>query len=233
LLQLGEPERKSALLIGRTRANSVAGFNGHISINRSTLHAMRIALAFVIVAACRGEAGTSDTAATAAPPVAVSQSGPGLVIDSGGIGPLRIGQTLDEARRALSGVEFSRTSDGDGVALVGVPLGGDTAVVYADESDASAALDWTKRIESIEVFGPVYRTAEGVRVGMPVADVEKIFGKVREILLSEIESRQYVTFEKQPRWLIFRLDYTGVFEGDSRKTTKYEPSAKIFSIEVR
>ena len=65
-----------------------------------------------------------------------------------------------------------------------------------------------------------------------VADVEKIYGKVTEISVSEIESREYVTFHRQPSWLTFRLNYTGVFSKGSRKTTRYQPNAKILSITI-
>lgn len=72
-----------------------------------------------------------------------------------------------------------------------------------------------------------------MRVGSLIADVEKILGPVSEIILSEIESREYVRFRNQPPHMLFRLDYTGQFAEGSRRTTRYAPGAKIFSIAVQ
>jgi hypothetical protein len=155
-----------------------------------------------------------------------------FVIDSGGIGRLRLGMTLDSARRALPATHFARETDADGVILVGVTFGKDTTVLlFADESDP-ATIDWTKRIQQLETFSPAFHTAAGVHVGSLVTDVEKWMGPVKRIVLSEIESRQYVAFTNQPPWLTFRLDYTGEFADGSNRTTQFAPGAKIFSVMV-
>jgi hypothetical protein len=141
--------------------------------------------------------------------------------------------TLDEARRALPGATFQRRSDGEGVALVSVALAPDaTVVLWADEDDTGAAIDWSKRIENIETFDAAFRTSAGVHPGSLVTDVERIYAATKVITLSEIEARHYIEFEAQPAWLTFRLDYTGIFEGESRRTTAYAPGAKIYSISV-
>lgn len=67
---------------------------------------------------------------------------------------------------------------------------------------------------------------------MLVTDVERRFGPVRQVTLSEIEQRQYVEFARQPAFLTFRLDYTGIFVPGAHETTRFEPGAKIFSIAV-
>ncbi len=154
-------------------------------------------------------------------------------IDEGGVGRVRLNFTLDEVRRALPRATFKRTSDGDGLALIDITLGLDTAVVvYAGEDDPAAEIDWARRVERIEVFSSAFYTAHGLRAGALVTDAEKIYGKVSEITVSEIESREYVEFEKQPSWLTLRLNYTGVFPEGSRKTTTYGPNARILSLAV-
>ena len=145
---------------------------------------------------------------------------------------LTLGMTLDHARRRLKGVLFERTSDGDGAALVTVRFpGGQTVVVYAGEDDPDTAIDWGRAIQVIETFDAHFVTADGVRVGSLVVDVTARLGAVREIVKSEIESRQYVNFERQPEWVTFRLDYSGEF-GASNRTTRYRPTARVFSIAV-
>jgi hypothetical protein len=119
------------------------------------------------------------------------------------------------------------------VALVAVTLAPDaTIVLWAEEDDADDAIDWSKKIVNIETFSPAFHTSAGIHPGSLVTDAERVYGKTKAIMLSEIESRQYITFEAQPAWVTFRLDYTGIFEGDSRTTTAYSPGAKIHSIAI-
>jgi hypothetical protein len=87
------------------------------------------------------EEGRQDS--TPAAPSVAAQSDAHLISISG-MGVVRLAMTLDEARRALPGATFARTSDGDGVALVEVTFAPDTSVVvYADEDDAAAPIDWS------------------------------------------------------------------------------------------
>src|SRR2546423_849096 len=106
----------------------------------------------------------------------------------------------------------------------------ESMILWADEDDSGGPIDWSKKINTIETFSPAFHTVEGVQPGSLVTDVEMVLGKTREIDKSEIESREYITFEKQPSYLTLRLDDTGIFSADSRRTTKFEPDAKILSI---
>lgn len=59
--------------------------------------------------------------------------------------------TLDEAKAALPAAVLTRTSDGEGVALVEVKLGDEQLMVlYAGEEDPAAPVDMKKRIKNIE-----------------------------------------------------------------------------------
>ncbi|HXD18888.1 MAG TPA: hypothetical protein VN654_17870 [Vicinamibacterales bacterium] len=155
------------------------------------------------------------------------------VVSTSGMGSVRLQMTLDEARRALPVGKFERTSDGDGAALVEVTLSpAESMILSADEDNSSDPIDWSKRIKTIETFSPAFHTVEGVHPGSLVTDVEMVFGKTREIEKSEIESREYIAFEKQPSYLTLRLDSAGIFSAGSRRTTKFEPDAKILSVAV-
>lgn len=143
----------------------------------------------------------------------VSQIGsgdPARVISEKGIGPIRLGMTLGEARKAVPGATFKRTGDGDGAALVEITLARDvTMQVWADEEDPSKPIDWRKKIQNIETFSKAFRTAGGAHPGMKVSDANRIYGATKAIETSEIESRQFITFEKHPAGMLFRLDETG------------------------
>jgi hypothetical protein len=197
---------------------------------------VRVGTLAVVVAAltpavhrARGDAGSAarDQVSSTVP-----RPGDQFLITADGMGGVRLGATLAHARQSLKGALFERTSDGDGAALVTVTLAsGQHIVVSAGEDDPDTAIDWSRTIAYIETFDPAFVTGDGVRVGSLVRDIAARLGPVREIVRSELEAREYVTFERQPRGFTFRLDQSGEF-GTSRRTTRYKPGARIFSIAV-
>lgn len=153
-------------------------------------------------------------------------------ITSDGAGGIRLGMTVKQARASLPKCRFVRTSDGEGVALVGVRCGGKEIITfYTGEEDVSKKIDQLRRIEFIEVWDPRFKTADGVHVDMPLRDVERILGKVKEIEITPIESREYVTFSKDRKGIGYRT-YGGIYVRPNVKTKKYEPGSTIHSIQV-
>ena len=145
------------------------------------------------------------------------------------MGLVGLGQLLGTEK-----LKFERTSDGEGVALVAIYFGADTVIAYLREDDPNTHVDLTKPISSLEAMTPGFKTDKGVHPRSLIADVEKVYGKTVRIDKSEIESREYITFENQPAYLNFRIDAgSGLFEGDSMSTTRYAPGSRIFSISIR
>ena len=141
--------------------------------------------------------------------------------------------TLDSVRRALPDATFERTEDGVGAPFVAFKLVTDaTVITWLDENNPVGPLDFSQTVKQVETFDSTFVTPEGVHVGALVTDVEKVYGRTAEIILSEIESRQFISFERQPPHLTFRLDYSGEFTEGARRTTRYAPDARIFSIVV-
>jgi len=158
---------------------------------------------------------------------------PRFVISSSGIGPIRLGMPLGEARKAVPDAMFKRSSDGDGVALIDVLFGEEAVVtLYADEDDPEKPIDWSKKITAIESFNSACATSVGIRVGTSIFEAEKAYGKIKSIVKSEIESREYIEFQNQPEHLAFRIDYTGIYPEGAHETTRFDPKGKIFSIAV-
>jgi len=155
------------------------------------------------------------------------------LITASAMGHVRLRMTLDEARRALPDASFSRTSDGDGAPLVEIAFGRDTSLsVWADEDDPATPIDWSRRILTIETFSAAFHTREGIHPGSLVTEAATFFGPVREIVQGEIESREYITFARQPRAFTFRLEGTGAFSPGVRQTTSFAPGARIWSIAI-
>jgi hypothetical protein len=156
-----------------------------------------------------------------------------LLISPEGLGPIRFGMTFADARSALPGAKFARGWDGEGVPFVDVTRDGIALMsLHADDDDADAPFNWSRRIDFIQSFSPAAATADGVAVGDLVADVEKAWGPVREISVSEIESREFVRFARQPGWLDIRIDYSGDFQEGARATTRYKAGARIMTFMI-
>ena len=159
---------------------------------------------------------------------------PAYVISAAGVGPIALGMTLEEARRAAPQARFERTQDGDGAALIGVTFPDDQLLVIdAHEDDVSAPVDWTRRVEAIEAYGDQFRTSEGAHPGAMAHDLAKVFGPASTVDRSEIESREFVTFARQPDYLTIRLDSSsGQFDGHSRTINGLWTGATVLSIAV-
>ncbi len=154
-------------------------------------------------------------------------------ITDSSVGPVKLGMTLAAAKDSLPAAVLTRTSDGEGVALVEVKLGDEQLMVlHAGEEDPAAAVDTKKRIKHIETFNSGCNTLNEVHPGMLVSDAEKILGKTAGITRSEIEQREFIHLEKQPSWLKMRIDNAGIFGEGSSETTRFSPGAKILSIAI-
>jgi hypothetical protein len=168
----------------------------------------------------------------------ISQAQMNDLITENSVGKLKLGMTVAEARKALSGMKFKRISDGDGVALIAVDQGKNTLMtIYAGEDDRDAPINENGIVEFIEVWSKDFHTAEGVHPDMKVSEVEKKYGKVKKIAISEIEAREFADFANQPKGINFRLmsedGMAGDYKGGERRTTKYKPNAAIAAIQVQ
>tara|TARA_R110002096_G_scaffold326721_2_gene520691 strand:+ start:3026 stop:4075 length:1050 start_codon:yes stop_codon:yes gene_type:complete len=154
---------------------------------------------------------------------------------------IKLGMTVSKARKAMgaasSSATFSRTSDGDGVALISVIQDGKELVsLYAGEYDAEAPIDENAIIEFIEVWSPTLKTGDGAHVGMSLSDTAKLYGGISQIMMSEIESREHVRFMNHPSGIAFRIshdsDTAGEYLDGQMATENYRSGAFIFGIGV-
>ena len=162
--------------------------------------------------------------------VAVAQRN--LRITSDAAGGIRLGMTVGQARRALPNCSFRRTEDGEGIALIGVRCHKREIIsLYAGEEDRDVNVNWRRRIEFIEIWDKRFKTKDGLHPGMYLRDAERVLGKVREILMTQIESREFVTFGRVRKGIEYRT-YGGIYTRPNVTTTKYEPRSRIHSILV-
>ena len=153
-----------------------------------------------------------------------------------GIGPVKLGMTLAEAKKALpAGAKFEQAENAEGADLISVELANQYLMILrpAKENPLDMPIDWSRRISYIQTFNPKCHTIEGIHPGSRVRDVEKILGKTIGVSISEIESREYIDFKKQSKRFLFRSDYVGIYPSDdARQTTKVKPDGEILSITV-
>ena len=159
------------------------------------------------------------------------------LITNNSAGKVRIGMTVSQARRAMRGFRFVRATDGEGIALIEIKRGNRVHMtVYAGEFDVDKPIDGNGKIEFIEVWDSRYKTANGVYPRMQVRSVERRFGKLVSIMLSEIEAREFGRFTNQPKGIDFRLQnrsgMAGIYPKGQSTTTRYSPTAYVFSLIV-
>ena len=160
-----------------------------------------------------------------------------FLITDNSVGPVRLGTTVAQARRALRGFTLSRTSDGEGIALIAVKRGKLIVMtLYAGEQNPRSRINERAKIEFIEVWDSRYHTAEGVHPKMPLPEVEQKYGKLKEIMVSEIEVREFATFVTQPagfQWRVTNANgMAGIYSQGQNTTTRYTPSAYLKSISI-
>lgn len=169
----------------------------------------------------------------------MAQAQTNVPITENSAGKVKIGMTVAEVRKAVSPMKLSRTRDGDGVILIAVRSGkSEVMTLFAGEADADEnRINEQAKIENIEVWAKNYQTADGIHPEMLLSAVEKKYGRVKEIMMSEIESREFAEFANFPARLSLRLSgkdsqNAGVYKTGSRTTTRYTAGTYVFSITV-
>jgi hypothetical protein len=156
----------------------------------------------------------------------------GCLIQSKQAGPVRVGMTIDSARKALSEATLKLSKDADHMTILTVARGGErTMDLYPDADEPR-----TERaaIIVIRVYDPQCATADGVHPGAPLAEVEKRYGKLIRLERTEVESREYAEFEKLPSWLDVQAGHgeAGLYAKGKRCAYRYAPGAKVESLWV-
>ncbi len=190
------------------------------------------AICFAISLVCSFPATAQEEAAGAQP---VEATPP--LVTANSAGSIRLGMTIAQAQEAMEEAAFERSSDAEGIALVTVTMDGKAIMrLSAGEENSESAVDGKAVIDFIDVLAPGYKTKEGIHPGMSLEDVEEIYGKASELVMSELEAREYVTFPRQPSGLFFRLSNkngsAGIYKAGDMVTTSYRPGSEIAVIEV-
>ena len=182
----------------------------------------------VIAAASVVPPGVSHAAATNA------QQGE-CKITSSGIGPLSLGMTVKEAKTAFPQATFNVADSAEDTVALEARSGKEQVLLsqVGDKLPAGKTLPDTTKLKSLETYSEKCRDENGIGPGTLLDDAVARLGGVKEIVMSEVESRQYVTFQQHPKGRWYRIDNSGVFaEGSPRRTTQYTAKARILGVGV-
>ena len=153
------------------------------------------------------------------------------LITTNSIGPIKLGMTVAEVRKAIRPMQLIRTGDGEVDTLLAVVKGKETVMVLAaSPDDHPEKINEKAKIFNISVYSPHYQNAEKVHPGMLLSTLEKKYGKVT-ITLSEIESRESASFQNSGLEVNIPPG-SGIFPKNSMTTHKYKPNTTVVSMEI-
>jgi hypothetical protein len=171
------------------------------------------------------------------------------LITENSVGDIRLGMTVSEARKAMKGAKFARYIGSEQAVLISISQGNKHILTLGagedegiDENDKETPINENGKIQYIEILDSEYKTAEGVHVGMLLADAEKKYGKVKSIY-SDAHVGEMGTFTNQPKGLDFIFtgkkstpdgySLAGVYGANGDGTTsKYILGSYIHSISI-
>jgi hypothetical protein len=148
------------------------------------------------------------------------------------VGAVHAGMTVRQAREVLAGTQFKQSEDIDKIAIFIVTRGATRLMdLYPYQEDG---VKESSKIELVRVYDPACVTAEGVHAGMPLAEVQKRFGKLKRLTLNDGLPREIAEFEKVPSWL--EIDAgdgsAGIYPKGMHCADRFKPSATVFSLWV-
>ena len=160
------------------------------------------------------------------------------LIQKDSIAGIKLGQNLKQVKQKFPKAKMERTSDAEGVAYVAITLSKDVMVIALQDGDDNpdSPIKLHRKIDSLSTYSPACHTASGVHPGMKIKDAEAKLGKVKKIIMSEIESREYAIFTRHPKHFDFRMEMgTGIYPGKGgvpNQTRRYRKGGSILEISV-
>lgn len=154
------------------------------------------------------------------------------LITPNSIAGVKIGMKASEIKKIFPNAKFERFEDGEGVVGVSVISNGKELLNFYTGEEQDTPIDLTRKIGALMTCDVSCRTKDGIGNGVLVKHAARKLGGIVEIITSEIESREYVTFRNQNKTISYRMDGTGIYKGTSSTTKNYPTNAKIIAVEI-
>jgi len=142
-------------------------------------------------------------------------------------GAIQLGMLSTDIPAAMPGVNAAVEQDGDGIEWMTLKMNGEALMnIMLDRSTHTANL--------IRILSPRFVTEQGVKVGENLQSVGEKLGGLKEIQWTEIESREFATFNNAPITMVFQViantGTAGVYPSGEAITNIAASSATIHSI---
>jgi len=169
-----------------------------------------------------------------------SQTTDGYLITSNSVGPVRLGMTLAQVRKAVGLMKIKKGEGIEGVPALEVMSSSQTdMVLYFKDNESmdrfsknASKIYESSKVEMINVLSDRYQTSQGVRIGTLLSKVEKQLGKLENIFYTESRGENVAVFKAFPN-LMFSVSGNLVFKEGERTTQTYKSNSKIDEIFVR
>lgn len=157
------------------------------------------------------------------------------------MGPAVIGRTLGELRRSLGSHDSLQPKQKLMVDIEAIPLLRDGDIQLYILFPAGTTITDQSVIRSLLTKNPHFKTKEGVGPGTKLVEAEAIYGQPTLSYNTSNESREYVSFTRQPspqiRFGVKRLgpEMAGAYatpRQEYNQTQRYHPSASIGFVQV-
>gem|GEM_PF-296558 len=142
-----------------------------------------------------------------------------MLITKTSVGKVKLGMTVGEARKVLPKAWKLAPAPGDeGSMLVGVYEGKKLLLTigdygdYRDSEDKLPPINEGQKIQIMLIMDSRFKTAKGIHVGLPIAEAEKKYGKLKE-MFSYPHEGEFGKFTNQPKYLNFYFKPKGDFNG--------------------
>jgi hypothetical protein len=193
----------------------------------STTNALGAAMLALAVGATAAQVVSADAYDVGPPTLS-------CLITENGVGPLRIGMTLGEARKAWPEAKFERRAGLDDLTELAVVVDRQTLVISDIGYDIPpGALPDKTVLQNLATYHPWCKDARGMGSGSLLSDAATAYGGLVVIRKSDIEQREYASFKAAPPRMHFRVDYTSIFYPESpRSTTAFKPEARLMGVEI-
>jgi hypothetical protein len=185
---------------------------------------LAICLTALLLSACGN--GETDKKAPSATHQNAQQAGSKFAITDHAAGAAELGMTLNEVLAALPDSTSNAEKDGEGIEWMNIAI--------KDKTVMSVLLNDDHTISLIRVLSPQFVTEQGVSVGENLQSAADKMGGITEIQATEIESREFATFQNMPPYTEFQVEgkdgTAGVYGSQAKVTAVASPSATIHSI---
>ncbi len=162
------------------------------------------------------------------------------LITKDSVGSIKLGMTVGEAKKVLpKGQKLAPAPGDEGTMLVGVYEGDKLLLTIGDYGDFRGSedeippLNEKQKIEIMLIMDSRFKTAEGIGVGMPIAETEKKYGKLKE-MFNYPHAGEFGKFESQPEFLSFNFrpkgdkNEAGIYEAvPDCAEDAYPPSCRV------